>query len=148
MVEDTILSVTSASGEEMEIQTLAQVAQGENTRQPGSDVKTGDLVLERGTLLGSGGGEIGTLAFVGMREVSASTRIKELFIYSSAQVRAHRKPRIGLLSTGDELVDLYDNEPESSSSFSGIYDTNRPSLMALLPGLGYETVDLGIVPDT
>jgi gephyrin len=69
MVEDTALSITSPEGEEVEIETLTRVNQGENTRQPGSDVKQGDLVLEKGTLLASGGGEIGTLAFVGIREV-------------------------------------------------------------------------------
>ena len=69
MVEDTKLSATSADGEEAEIEILAQVNLGENTRQPGSDVKQGDLVLDSGTLLASGGGEIGTLAFIGKREV-------------------------------------------------------------------------------
>lgn len=70
MVEDTQLVSTSEDGEEVEIETLAKVSVGENTRQPGSDVKKGDLVLEKGVLLSSGGGEIGTLAFVGKQEVS------------------------------------------------------------------------------
>ena len=60
----------------------------------------------------------------------------------------HRKPKVALLSTGDELIDLHGEEKKTDSSFSGIFDTNRPSLVALLRGLGYEVIDLGIVPDT
>jgi len=63
----------NASGEdveEKEIETLAQVSAGENTRAPGSDVKEGDLVLENGERITDVGGEIGTLAFVGRKHVS------------------------------------------------------------------------------
>ena len=35
----------------------------------------------------------------------------------------------------------------TSDKWSGIWDTNRPSLKAALEGLGYEVVDLGIVED-
>ena len=56
----------------------------------------------------------------------------------------HKKPKVALLSTGDELLDLYGEQTNNNSDFSGIYDTNRPSLLALLHGLGYETIDLGI----
>lgn len=38
-------------------------------RQPGSDAKEGDKVLDKGTVIGSGGGEVGLLGFVGKREV-------------------------------------------------------------------------------
>jgi gephyrin len=43
---------------------------GDNVRQPGSDAKKGDTVLKKGTVIGSGGGEVGLLGFVGKREVS------------------------------------------------------------------------------
>lgn len=54
------------------------------------------------------------------------------------------------MSTGDELVDLYsaDAAVPDSDTFSGVFDTNRPSLMSLMQGLGYEVVDLGIAKDT
>ena len=76
MVEDTRLHSTHISpvGEEVEeneIETLAQVPQGENVREPGSDVRQGDLVIEHGTVVTSAGGEVGTLAFVGRTIVSA-----------------------------------------------------------------------------
>lgn len=73
MVEDTRLVSTHKDSngedvEENEVETLAQVPAGENVRAPGSDVRQGDLVLQRGERIHSGGGEIGTLAFVGRKE--------------------------------------------------------------------------------
>jgi gephyrin len=67
---------------------------------------------------------------------------------SLRQVQVHKKPKVALLSTGDELIDLHGDQLQNETSFSGIYDTNRPSLLALLQGLGYEVIDLGIAPDT
>ncbi len=71
MVEDTQLRSTypDSNGEENEVEALAQVSPGENVRRPGSDVKEGDLVLEKGQILHSSGGEIGTLSFVGRTRV-------------------------------------------------------------------------------
>ena len=69
MVEDTELVSATSDGEEEAVKTLIQVAKGENVRQAGSDVKRGDLVIEKGAILSGTGGEIGTLVFVGRREV-------------------------------------------------------------------------------
>lgn len=74
MVEDTTVHSTSTNAagqkEEKQVETLAKVDKDENVRKPGSDVKKGDLVLEKGTVLQGAGGEIGTLAFVGRTHVS------------------------------------------------------------------------------
>ncbi len=88
MVEDTALVSTDASGEEAVVQTLAQVAPGENLRSPGSDVRKGDLVLEKGQRLLASGGEIGTLAFVGRKEVSGPRMIQ--YVYMIIVSIAHR----------------------------------------------------------
>lgn len=76
MVEDTQVFSThvGASGkmDEKQIEILAQVPPGENVRQPGSDVKAGDVVLEKGQVIHSAGGEIGTLAFVGRTKVKVT----------------------------------------------------------------------------
>lgn len=73
MVEDTELVSTSQDDhgvqEEKEIKTLAHIPIGENVREPGSDVTKGDLVLRAGDRITQRGGEVGTLAFVGRREV-------------------------------------------------------------------------------
>ncbi|KAI0068608.1 hypothetical protein BV25DRAFT_1904010 [Artomyces pyxidatus] len=135
MVEDTELVTTHADGlsdaEELEVKTLVSVPIGDNVRAPGSDVRAGDLVLSKGDLLRSSGGEIGTLVFVGRKEVEV-----------------YRKPVVAILSTGNELLDLHEPIPQQGEGqWGGIWDTNRPSLQAALEGLGYEVMDLGIVSD-
>lgn len=70
MVEDTELVASTSDGEEEKVKTLVQVAKGENVRDTGSDVKRGDLVIEKGAIISGTGGEIGTLVFVGRKEVS------------------------------------------------------------------------------
>jgi gephyrin len=75
MVEDTRLVSTFqgedglVEGEEKEVETLAQVPVNDNLRAAGSDVRRGALVMQKGEVIGSGGGEIGTLTFVGRKEV-------------------------------------------------------------------------------
>lgn len=54
---------------------------------------------------------------------------------------------MAILSTGNELVDLDRPQPSSSAAWTGVVDTNRPSLRATVEGLGYEVVDLGIAVD-
>lgn len=140
MVEDTrVITVEDISAmkdtggvdvEEREVQTLVQVPKGENVRDPGSDTRKDDLVLEQGQAIHSAGGEIGTLAFVGR-----------------AKVRVYKKPVVAVLSTGNELLDLQAPQPMQTDGWGGIWDTNRPSLQAALEGMGYEVLDLGIVPD-
>ena len=63
------------------------MAKGQFIRAKGSDIKQGEVVLEKGQVLGPA--EIGLLATVG--------RI--------SSIRVYKKPVIGLLSTGNELVD-------------------------------------------
>ena len=69
IVEDTELVSSTIDSEEREVKTLVQTSAGENVRAPGSDVRKGDLVLPKGEILRGTGGEIGTLAFVGRKEV-------------------------------------------------------------------------------
>ncbi|KAF9778616.1 MoaB/Mog domain-containing protein [Thelephora terrestris] len=135
MVEDTVVKSTHKDEkggdlEEAEIETLVQIPRGENIRFPGSDVKAGDLVFSKHTILDGLGGDIGTMAFIGKKEVHVT-----------------RKPVVAILSTGNEIVDLHGAQKTSSDSWGGVWDTNRPSLQAALEGLGYRVVDLGIVHD-
>jgi gephyrin len=134
MVEDTLVAESATTGEgrgeEVAVTVLTdEVERGENVREPGSDVALGERVLERGQRVGGGGGEIGVLAASGV-----------------GVVPVFRRPRVGVLSTGDEVVDI------STPAISGgqIRDSNRPSLLALIRswGLCAEVVDLGIARDT
>jgi len=132
MVEDTKLATTKGEEEET-VTTLAAVKPGENVRRPGSDVMQGEKICEMGEVVGQGGGEIGTLAFIGQKEV-----------------KVFSKPVVAILSSGNEIVDLHSAAQSSKDAeqWSGIYDTNRPSLKVALEGQGYEVIDLGIVQDT
>ena len=121
MVEDTELvsSTTTADGivEEGTVKILVSTLAGENVRASGSDVRQGELVLESGTVLGTVGGEVGTLAFIGRREVRFELPISYLqddrcvlidpHSYYTLQVQVYRKPVIAIMSTGNEITDLH-----------------------------------------
>ncbi|GLA45164.1 hypothetical protein CBS147343_5716 [Aspergillus niger] len=130
MVEDTVLVSSTPDGQEeatVEILT-GDIKPQENVREPGSDVALGSCILRKGDLITSVGGEIGLLAATGTQTV-----------------KVYRKPCIGVLSTGDELVEH--NDPRKLQG-GQIRDSNRPSLLSCLASWGFPTVDLGIARDT
>ncbi|KAH8172761.1 putative molybdopterin binding domain-containing protein [Sarocladium implicatum] len=129
MVEDTILKSTTEDGkEEKEVEIQAEgVKEGENVRLPGSDIKSGSTILERGEQISGVGGEIGLLAAVGV-----------------AEAQVFRKPVIGVLSTGDEIVD---HDRSGALRLGEVRDTNRVTLISAAREWGYEVVDLGIAKD-
>ena len=55
------------------------------------------------------------------------------------------------MSTGNEIVDLHASQAaetfNTDETWTGIYDTNRPSLQTVLETYGYEVIDLGIIKD-
>ncbi|KAI9277911.1 hypothetical protein BC943DRAFT_332395 [Umbelopsis sp. AD052] len=128
MVEDTELQETSDDGkQEKTVKILAQVQVGENVREIGCDTPIGHTIAETGDIITSVGGEIGVLSSVGIRSISV-----------------YRKPRVGVLSTGNEVVDhtnTVDLRPGQ------IRDSNRPTLLAAIGAAGFEAIDLGIVGD-
>ncbi|PTU24995.1 hypothetical protein P175DRAFT_0471724, partial [Aspergillus ochraceoroseus IBT 24754] len=130
MVEDTLLASSTPDGkEEATVEILTgDIRPNENVRKPGSDVALGSRILQRGDLITSVGGEIGLLAATGTRTV-----------------KIFKKPTVGVLSTGDELVEY--NDPKTLQG-GQIRDSNRPSLLSCLESWGFPTVDLGIARDT
>lgn len=105
------------------VRIAAPVEKGVHVRPAGQDLSPGQLVFPAGTELGPG--HLGVLASLGMTEIPA-----------------YPKPRVGVLSTGNELVDgAGDLQPGQ------IRDSNRHTLLALVRQLGLEAVDLGLVPD-
>lgn len=100
-----------------------EVSPGENVRQIGSDLKQGDVVLQAGITLGPA--EIGLLASMGLTPVPV-----------------RRKPRVSVISTGDELV-----EPEQPVGPGQIRDANRFSLWTALIEAGAEISWTGKAPD-
>jgi len=100
---------------------------GQHIRHAGEDVQQGQCVLPAGTRLGPA--ELGLVASIGM-----------------AQLPVVRKPRVALLSTGDELVMPGAVAPQDMPP-GAIYNSNRFFLLNLLRRMGCEVADLGIVPD-
>jgi len=111
---------TRTSGDEVEIEAAA--AAGDHVRAAGGDLRAGQVVFEAGMLLGAAA--IGVLASIG-----------------ATSVRVHPRPRVGVLSTGDELVESGPLAPGK------IRDSNRPMLLGLVRDAGLEPVDLGIAVD-
>ena len=129
MVEDTVLrSKTDDGEEENEVEILTDaIKPGENVREVGSDVNAGDVIMKKGEGITAIGGEFGLLASVGTREVSI-----------------YKKPVVGVLSTGDEIVQ---HDREGDLRLGEVRDTNRPTLLTAIKGSGFEAIDLGIASD-
>ncbi len=106
------------------VKVYREVPVGNNIRRAGEDVQRGALVLARGKVLRPQ--EIGMLAALGRRQVSVI-----------------RRPRVAILSTGDELVDI--DEPLAPGK---IRNTNSYSAAALVLKYGGEPILLGIARDT
>jgi len=97
---------------------------GANMRPLGEDVREGALIAARGALVDPGLAAL--LASVGVQEVDVFQRL-----------------RVGVLSTGDEVVPV-----EARAQGHQIYDANRPMLLSLVARWGMVPVDLGHAADT
>ncbi len=99
------------------------VEPGESIRQIGSDVRSGQLLVEAGSMIGPA--EIGMLA-----------------AYGGDPVTVRRKPRVSIISTGDELLD-----PSEPLAPGKIRDSNRYMLRSALELAGAEVIFAGKGPD-
>ncbi len=96
---------------------------GANARDAGEDMQQGQVICPKGRRLTAG--DIGMIAAAGVGKVTV-----------------HKPLRVGILSTGDELVPA--GEPASAGQ---IFDANGPMLASLIEGWGYQVVRLGRAPD-
>lgn len=100
------------------------VKPGANTRRAGEDMTAGQLALPAGHVLRAP--DLALLTALGIGSVAV------------------RKPlRVGVLSTGDELL----TDPAAPAAPHQIYDANRPMLLSLAARWGHAPVDLGHLPD-
>ncbi len=122
--QDTVvpLELCSIDGEHISFDAMA-VRRGDNRRMRGEDLTLGRPALLAGHVLRPA--DLGLLASLGLSEVSL-----------------HRRLRVALFSSGDEVVAPGQPLPPGS-----IYDSNRASLGAALRRLGAEVIDLGVVRD-
>jgi molybdopterin molybdotransferase len=107
-----------------EIEVFRAVAEGENLIRIGEDVAQGETVLKKGSLIRPA--EIGGLMALGITEVNIV-----------------RKVRVGLIATGDEVID-----PHQSPRPGQVRDVNSYTLAAVIEKSGGLAKLYGIVPDT
>ena len=99
---------------------------GRNVRPRGEDLAHGDVAVAAGTFVGAA--QLGVLASVG-----------------AGHVEVHRRPRVAILSSGDELVDV--DRFDEVIAGRRIVASNSYTLWALAQAAGAEPVDLGLVGD-
>ena len=100
-----------------------EVQQGESVRAAGDDLRAGDTVFAPGEVIGPG--HLGVLSGIGAGEVVVHPRL-----------------RVGVMSTGDELVDAGERLGPGQ-----IRDSNRATLLGLVAQEGWQAVDLGLIRD-
>jgi molybdopterin molybdotransferase len=115
--EDVVLDGASA-------RFAIPVPAGENRRLAGEDVRAGEIVLDAGERLGPAA--LGLLASLGR-----------------SHVQVHQRPRVAILSGGDELI-----EPDGDPSGGRIVSSNSYSIAAQCREVGAEPIYLGIARDT
>ena len=105
------------------VDVRVEVTPGKEVRRAGEDVRKGETVLERGTVIGPP--EVGVLASIGVQEALCS-----------------RRPRVGVVITGDELV-----EPGELLAAGQIRNSNAYSVTAQAVEAGAKISAVQMVPD-
>jgi putative molybdopterin biosynthesis protein len=120
---DAVLMVEDTEPDSVGIRVTRAVVPGANITYAGSDIGRGETVVRRGIRLTSH--ETGVLAAVGAAEVTVVAR-----------------PRVAVISTGDEVV-----APGADIAVGQVYDSNQRMLLDAIAELGCEPVACGILPD-
>jgi molybdopterin molybdotransferase len=120
---DAVVPQEEVSASAAAVRLRAPVAVGDSVRSAGEDVRAGDAVLAAGDVVGPA--QLGMLAALGR-----------------SQVAVHRRPRVAILSGGDELV-----EPDGSIEGGRIVSSNSYTIAAQCREAGAEPTYLGIARD-
>lgn len=120
---DAVVMIEHTEPEDAGIEISRSVAPGANVSYAGSDIGRGDTVLRRGIALTSR--DTAVLAAVGIDHVDVISR-----------------PRVAVVSTGDEIV-----APGGALTLGQVFDSNQPMLLDAVAELGCDPVPAGIAPD-
>jgi molybdopterin molybdotransferase len=120
---DAVVRSEDTSLRDGQVAIEVEVAPGNNIRHAGDDIESGATVLHRGARLGAA--ELGVLASVGVAEVACS-----------------RRPRLGVLTTGDELL-----EPGEATRPGGVRNSNAYTIPPLALSAGADVVAIETVKD-
>jgi molybdopterin molybdotransferase len=123
---DSVIRVEDTDGGETTVAIRDARDAGRNVRPRGEDLRVGDLAVEHGTVIGPA--QLGVLASVG-----------------AGLVPVHKRPRVAVLASGDELVDV--DRFDEVRRGDRIVSSNTYTLTSSVRELGCDVVDLGIVPD-
>ncbi|UFS70379.1 molybdopterin molybdotransferase MoeA [Geomonas sp. RF6] len=121
---DTVVPVEEVEVEGTSVRILSDIKEGRHLRRRGEDIAAGEVALAKGTVLRPQ--ELSLLAAMG-----------------KTAVRVHRRARVAIISTGDELV-----EPGCVPTPGKIINSNSYALAAQVLEAGGEPILLGIAPDT
>ena len=121
---DTVVLEEDCATESASVTFDGPVKPRANTRKAGEDVLEGAVALTAGHRLRPP--DLALLSALGISEVTF-----------------HRPLRVGVLSTGDEII----ASPDKPALPHQIYDANRPMLLSLIAQWGHDAVDLGHAPD-
>lgn len=119
---DAVVPLGYTDGHHARVTVQQPVPSAAFVRRTGEDVQTGDVAVRRGSPIGSA--QVGLLAAVGR-----------------AKVLVYPRPRVSIISLGDELVDI-DRTPGQGQ----VYDVNSYSLAAAARDAGAEVNRVGIMP--
>lgn len=121
-VADAVVPRSQTQGTSARVSITRPVASGQFVRRAGEDVQPGDLAVRSGAFIGAA--QVGLLAAVGRDKVLV-----------------HPKPRVSVVSVGDELVDVHRNPGPGQ-----VYDVNSFALAAAARDAGAEATRVGIAP--
>lgn len=124
---DTVVRVEDTTLSEAGVVIHSERDRGRNVRPAGGDAAPGDVVLRSGQVISPA--VVGLLAALG-----------------EANPVVFRRPRVAIITSGDEVVPLSDAERIASGE--RIADVNAPMLAALIAESGGVPVAIGLVPDT
>ena len=120
---DTVVLQEDVAIEANTLRFHGPLKRGANARDAGEDMTRGQSLLAAGHTVTAG--DIGMLAAVGI-----------------GSLHVHKRLRVGILSTGDELA-----QAGAAARPDQIYDANRPMLSSIVTRWGHKMIDLGCAPD-